>query len=122
MYGNGYESQMLLAGLGVYGVILTIMLVLMTIAWWKIFEKAGEPGWKSLIPIYGACLMYRVAMGSAWFVLLCLVPFVGYITNIVFAFMLAKRFGHGIGFGFGLLFLSPVFYTILAYDSSYYRG
>lgn len=48
---------------GMFAAILTfglIYYILLVIAGWKIFEKAGEKGWKSLIPIYNTYIFYKI--------------------------------------------------------------
>lgn len=110
------------AAMGTYSIIVLIVAVLMIVAMWKIFTKADEPGWASIVPIYNLYVMYKISFGNGWLFLLTLVPFVGAVMAIIMCFKLSKAFGHGVGFGFGLLFLSPIFYLILAFGSSDYVG
>ena len=76
---------------------------------WKTFEKAGQPGWGSLIPIYNIYLMTQIAQKPGWWVIMFFIP----LVNIVFAFMMyneiAKKFGQGIGYTIGLFLLPFVF-------------
>src|SRR4051812_35364318 len=91
-----------------YFIAVAILAVLMVVALWKIFTKAGKPGWASLIPIYNTIVLLQIAGYSGWFILIFFIP----IINIIFAFMvyhkLSQSFGHGIGFTLGLIFLSPI--------------
>ena len=124
----GMESMMAgVAGFfAAYAVVALIVGIMMIVAMWIIFKKAGKPGWASIVPIYNSVVMYQVAGLNPWLLLLALVPVVGMfiiaILGIVGTFRLAKAFGKGVGFGFGLLFLAPIFYLILAFGSSEYVG
>ena len=96
--------------------------VLAIVAMWKIFEKAGEPGWAAIIPFYNIYVLFKITWGNGWKFLFLLIP----IANIVFAIItmvkLAKAFGKSGGFAVGLIFLSIIFYCILAFDQSQYLG
>jgi hypothetical protein len=96
--------------------------VLAIVAMWKIFEKAGEPGWAAIIPVYNVYVLFKITWGNGWKFLFLLIP----IANIVFAIItmvkLAKAFGKSGGFAVGLIFLSIIFYCILAFDQSQYLG
>ena len=96
--------------------------VLAIVALWKIFEKAGEPGWAAIIPFYNIYTLFKITWGNGWKFLLLLIP----IANIVFLILtmvkLAKAFGKSGGFAVGLIFLSVIFYCILAFDQSQYLG
>ena len=103
--------------------ILSLALaVLGIVAMWKIFEKAGKPGWAAIIPFYNIYVLFEITWGNGWKFLFLLIP----IANIVFAIItmvkLAKAFGKGGGFAVGLIFLSIIFYCILAFDQSQYLG
>jgi hypothetical protein len=89
---------------------------------WRIFEKAGKPGWAAIIPIYNVLIELEI-IGRPWYwLLLMFVPGVNIVLGIIIIFRLAKVFGHSTGFGFSLLFLSFIFMPILAFDSSTYLG
>jgi len=91
---------------------------------WRIFSKAGEPGWTCLVPIYNYIVMLRVVGRPWWHLLLIMfVPIYGWlIIPIIMHFQLAKVFGRGAGFGLGLWLLPIVFFPILAFGSSRYVG
>ncbi len=99
-----------------------VICILTLIAMWKIFSKAGQGGWKVLIPIYNVYTLCKIADGNGWKFLLFLVPIVNVVYAIMLNFRLAKSFGKGIGFGFGLLFLSTIFTLILGFGSASYVG
>ncbi len=101
---------------------LLILMAIYIISMWKIFTKAGQPGWAAIVPVYGAIVLIQVAGRPVWwFVLLC-IPFVNIVIGIILAIDLAKAFGKGGGFAAGLLLLGPIFYPILAFGSARYQG
>jgi hypothetical protein len=115
------DNSHFLGGIGVFGMIIYLAIaILLIIAIWKIFEKAGLPGWGAIIPIYNAYLLLKVAKRPGWWLLLYFIPFVNLIIAIIVIFDIAKNFGKSTAFGFGLLFLSIIFYPILAFGSAEY--
>ena len=146
-----YSSAMLggflggaLATAGVFAAIVSIAIyVLLIIGWWKIFTKAGEAGWKSLIPFYNIYTIFKICWETKyfWFTLLISVlsgvlsaipavgGFLGAICSIALIvlyvmqnYKLAKAFGHGGGYTVGLIFLPNIFVLILGFGSSAYQG
>ena len=105
-----------------YIVFCIIMCVVMFVALWKIFTKAGKPGWGAIVPIYDLYLEFEIAFGNGWLFLLMLVPIVNFVVAIILPFKLAKAFGKGAGFGLGLLFLPIIFHLILAFGSAEYQN
>ena len=89
--------------------------------WWRLFTKAGWPGWTALIPLYNVYLYFRFIWGKGWWCLLLLVPLVNVFVWIRTAFLTAECFGKGLGFGFGVLLLPQIFLPILALGSARYR-
>ncbi|ANE52709.1 DUF5684 domain-containing protein [Flavisolibacter tropicus] len=89
---------------------------------WKVFEKAGQPGWACIVPIYNTYVLLKIAGKPGWWLLLLFVPFV----NIVFAIwtvnMISKSFGKDEGFTAGLILLGFVFWPILGFGSAQYLG
>ena len=107
---------------GVSIIVWLVLLVVFLVANFKIYNKAGEAGWKCIIPIYSTYILYKITYGNGWKFLFLLIPFFGEIVAIVQLFRLAKAFGKGVGFGLGLWFLSPIFILILAFGSAQYEG
>ena len=87
---------------------------------WRVFTKAGEPGWGVLIPIYNFYLLCRIAQRPGWWLILMFVPVVNLIVGIVLSIDIARHFGKGAGFGVGLAFLGIIFYPILGFGSAEY--
>lgn len=135
-YGTDYMSQALHSGNAVYFTLVFIWALIVVIADWKIFEKAGEAGWKSLIPIYRDYIQFKRFAGSIllfWVyvagVILSVMPVLwvfGYlivgITTIILCFRKALSFNRGGIFFLGLLFLAPIFECILGFGSAQYIG
>ena len=130
------SSEALLSGV-IAGTLATFSLAMMfislaitiltVIANWKIFVKAGKPGWAALIPIYNLVVLYQVAGVSPWLILLLLfvgVPIVGPLIalglSIYLMVQLANAFGKGTGFAVGLILLNTIFIMILGFDDSKY--
>ena len=104
-------------------IIFTLAAVVLTVvAEWKIFEKAGEAGWKILIPFYNTYTLVKIADGNGVKFLLLLVPFVNIVYAIMLMVRLAKSFGQSGGFAVGLIFLPFIFLLILAFGGAQYVG
>jgi hypothetical protein len=114
-------SPAAVAGMGVFAVVYLAILVLMIAALWKIFVKAGEPGWAAIVPIYNAIVILKIVGRPLWWILLFLIPFVNLIVAFVVVFDLAKAFGKGAGYALGMIFLAPVFYPMLAWGDARYQ-
>ena len=124
-------------------VIVLILGIILIIARWKIFTKAGEPGWKALIPFYSYYTQIKICapvtifwiylgctivsnilarLGNSFLSILSMVVSLVAIVMSVFSYIkLSKAFGHGIGFAVGLLLLNPIFMLILAFGSDEYQ-
>ena len=98
------------------------VLVLAILPLWGIFVKAGEEGWKAVIPIYNYYVLLKVVGRPGWWLVLYLVPIVNFVIFIIVMNDLSKSFGHGAGFTVGLVILNWIFLMILAFGSSTYRG
>jgi len=108
--------------LGMFAVVELAVVILMLAAVWRVFAKAGQPGWACLIPIYNAYVMLKVAGKPGWWLLLMFIPFVNLIIAILAAVGIANNFGKGGGFAAGLIFLPFIFYPILAFGDAQYQG
>ena len=104
----------------VFWICYTLYAILIIAAWWKIFSKAGQPGWAAIIPIYNWIVWCKIVGRSAWWVLLLLICFP--IFFIILCIDLAKSFGKGVGFAIGLILLSVIFFPILGFGSATYQG
>jgi hypothetical protein len=116
-----YQSGRAVGG-GLAVVIELAVIVLVIIGMWKVFAKAGRPGWASIIPIYNAYVLCEIAGKPGWWVVLMLIPFVNLIIGIIVMIGLAEKFGKGAGFGIGLILLGFVFIPILGFGDATYQG
>ena len=94
----------------------------MIAGFWKMFVKAGQPGWAAIIPIYNSYIMCKIAGRPGWWVILLLIPYLNLIFWIIILLDLAKSFGKGIGFAVGMILLSFIFIPILGFGDAEYQG
>ena len=104
-----------------FWVIWCIIIVIEIAAMWKVFVKAGQPGWAAIIPIYNVIVLLQIAGKPIWWILLYFIPLVGLIIAIIVIHNISVNFGKGVGFTLGLIFLSPIFFPILAWGDAQYR-
>jgi Family of unknown function (DUF5684) len=143
------QSNALMAlGMGViitFAIICIAISVLVLIAYWFIYDKAGQPGWAVLIPVYNLIVLLKIVGRPTWwliwyfqvlvfYILFIVSPgvatgallFLSEVTCIVFAIMvtngLSKSFGKDAGFTVGLIFLGFIFYPILGFGKATYIG
>ena len=115
------------AGAIIGGVISSLIglaiTVLMIVGMWKIFVKAGQPGWASIIPIYNLYVICQITAKPVWWLLLLIFcPFINFIVLILLTIALAKSFEKGAGFALGMVFLPFVFYPILGFSDATYTA
>ena len=103
----------------IFGLLVALLLI---VAMWKVFTKAGQPGWASIIPIYNLYIWCKIVGRQWWWILLMLIPLVNFIICIILCIDLAKSFGKGVGFGIGLALLGIIFFPILGFGSAQYQG
>lgn len=132
-------------------IFLIIWYVLAIIAFWKMFNKFGEPGWKSIIPFYNLYIVFKYTWRTSFFwILIAAICIAGLgsattqmadgsslsitgicviamliltvVIDIMSSYKISKAFGHGIGYFFGILFLPNIFYLILGFGKSEYVG
>jgi hypothetical protein len=102
-------------------VIWLAVAVLMIAATWKIFVKAGEPGWAAIVPIYNVLVLLKISGKPMWWIILFFIPLANLIVAIITMFSLAKNFGKGGGFAIGLILLTIVFLPMLAWGDARYQ-
>lgn len=103
-------------------IIYLIIAIVGIVAMWKVFTKAGKPGWAAIIPIYNIIVLLEIVGRPAWWIILLLIPIVNIIIMIMVLNDLSKSFGKGAGFTLGLIFLSIIFWCILAFGPAQYLG
>lgn len=113
---------LLIGMLGVLVVILVGLMIFNVVVKWKVFQKAGKPGWAAIVPIYNIIVSLEI-VGYKWyyvFFFLLAGTGVGAIVSALFGLTynvkLAKCFNKEVGFGIGLWLLSPIFLGIVAFS------
>jgi Family of unknown function (DUF5684) len=89
---------------------------------WKVFAKAGQPGWAAIIPIYNFIILLKIGGKPLWWIILMFIPIANLVVLIILSIAVAGKFGKGTGFGLGLAFLYFIFYPILGFGSAQYQG
>ncbi len=103
-------------------VVTLALMVLYIIGLWKIYKKAGEPGWGAIIPFYNQYILAKITLGNGWLFLLLFIPIVNIIMLLVMMYRLATVFGRSGLFGVGLIFLPFIFTLVLGFGKSEYIG
>ena len=122
---ENYDSSSAAFAAGIFGVMLIpilIIWVIMVISHWKIFEKAGKPGWVAIIPIYNIIILLEIIGKPVWWIIMFLIPCVNIIFAVWAVNLLSKSFGQSEGFTVGLLLLGFIFYPMLAFGNYQYLG
>ena len=111
---------------GAYALVISaaaiVFSILIIIGIWKVFTKAGEPGWMALIPFLNTYKIFKIAWGNGWLFLLGFIPIVNIVVGIMVSIKLARAFGKGTGFAVGLILLPSIFYIILGFSDAVYYG
>ena len=118
-----YDSSGSAAG-GMFMFLFYLAFIVATLAGlWKVFEKAGQPGWAAIIPIYNAYILIKIAGRPGWWLLLYLIPFVNIVFTAIVAVDIAKAFGRTALFGIvGLWIFSFVGLLVLGFGDDKYQG
>jgi len=121
------DPNLLVGMISAYLGLVAVIVLFSVVVGWKVFTKAGQPGWAVLIPIYNLYVYTQIVKRPGWWMLLyfaSLIPVVGSLAVLVVSIMdtirLAKVFGKGTGFGVGMILLGVIFYPILAFGDSNY--
>jgi hypothetical protein len=110
-------------GIGIFAILVYLAIAVFIIASvWKVFEKAGKPGWAAIIPIYNVIVLLEIAKRPVWWLVLLLIPLVNLVISFIVHIDLAKQFGKSAGFGVGLTLLGFIFYPILGFGDAEYLG
>lgn len=105
-----------------FAVFYLAVMVLMVVSYWKLYAKAGKPGWAAIVPIYNLIVLCELVGKPTWFWLLLFVPFVNLYAIIVLIHGFALSFGKDTAWTVGLLLLGIVFFPLLAFSAAKYVG
>jgi uncharacterized protein DUF5684 len=114
--------NLLSSGSGMVLIIYLIVIAAYVVGMWKVFTKAGQPGWASIIPIYNAYVMLKIVGRPGWWLILYFIPLVNIIIWIIVSLDLAKVFNQGSGFGVGIILLPFIFVPVLGFGDARYVG
>ena len=95
--------------------------ILVLIAGWKMYTKAGQPGWTSIIPLLNVLALLRIVQRPWWWIFLLMIPFVNVVFFVIIHLALARAFGKGVGMGLLLIFLTPIGYLVLGFGDAEYQ-
>ncbi|MBR6426801.1 MAG: zinc ribbon domain-containing protein [Clostridia bacterium] len=115
-------TDMLITAAVISAVIAAAIAVLSIVIYWKMFKKAGQPGWIALIPFYNIWKMFELATGHGAYMLLLFVPIANFIVLIYFYVKLSVAYSQDEAFCIGLIFLPIIFLAILAFGKKPYVG
>jgi len=125
---NNFDSTSAGEAAGIFAIFsallipILIVAAIMIVAHWKIYEKAGKPGWAAIIPIYNLIILLEIVGKPLWWIILFFIPCVNIVFLVWVTNLLSKSFGQSEGFTVGLLLLSVVFYPILGFGNYKYLG
>ncbi len=106
----------------IFFIFFLIVLLFTFVIEWKVFTKAGKPGWASLVPNYNIVVMLEIAGRPTWWVLLFFIPIANIVVGVLLMIDFAKSFGKGTGFAVLLILLPFIGMPILAFGSAQYLG
>ena len=95
-------------------IVISVLIVVVIASTWRVFMKAGKPGWAALVPIYNQIIRLEIAEKPIYWIVYLIIPVVNVIVTIIVSIGIAKRFKKNNGFGIGLALLPFIFYPILA--------
>lgn len=127
-YGYGYDYEPvvntggILAGAGFIWFLSLAISVFVIVCMWKLYAKAGKPGWASLVPIYNIIVLLEIVELPMWYIALFLVPFANIYAMFKIYIELAHKFGKSTGFGVAMVFFSVICLPMLAFGNAQYNG
>ncbi len=120
---TGGQVGLLIAFSGLYLLFVLAIAAIGIVATWRIFTKAGQAGWKSLIPLYNVYIFLKIVGRPGWWLLLLIIPLVNIVISLVLAIDLGKSFNKPTAYSVVLLWLlSFIGYCLLAFSKDVYVG
>jgi len=105
----------------IVSLVYLVMVVAAIAGMWKVFEKAGKPGWAAIVPIYNLFVLLQIVNKPIWWIVLLLIPLINLVILIIVTIALAEKFGKGGGFAVGMVFLPFVFYPMLGFGDERFQ-
>jgi len=103
-------------------IVYVAVVVLVIAGLWKVFVKAGKPGWAALIPFYNTIVLLEIAGKPLWWFVLFFIPLVNFVILVLVCIEVAARFGKSPLYGLGLALLGFIFFPMLGFGDATYRG
>lgn len=105
----------------IVGLVQLAIVIVVVAGFWKVFAKAGQPGWACLVPFYNVYVMLQIANKPTWWLILFFIPIANFIVAILVNIAIAEKFGKSTGFGIGMAFLSFIFVPVLGFGDAQYN-
>lgn len=102
--------------------IALVLGLVMVVSTWKLFTKAGQPGWAAIVPIYNIVVLLQIVGRPVWWILLLFIPLVNFFVSLILYVDLARVFGKGMEYAVGLILLTAIFLPLLAFGDARYIG
>lgn len=106
----------------IVSLVYLVMIVAAIAGMWKVFEKAGQPGWAAIVPIYNLFVLLQIVNKPIWWIVLLLLPLINIVILIIVTIALAEKFGKGGGYAVGMVFLPFVFYPMLGFGDERFQS
>ena len=113
--GGGMIAALLGGAFGLVGLLIAVIVIA---GMWKMFEKAGHPGWAALVPIYNLVVLVQIAGKETWWVVLLLLPCVNFVALVMICIEIARKFGKDTTYGIGLALLPFIFFPMLGFGAA----
>ncbi len=103
-------------------IIEILCLALVFTGYWRIYEKAGKPGWAAVVPVYNVVVLLQIVEKPLWWAVFFFIPLINIVFSLIVHVELAERFGKGPLFGLGMTFFPVIFVPILGFGEAQYTG
>jgi len=107
---------------GVFMLVWLVVLVAVIAGMWKMFVKAGKPGWAAIVPLYNLIVLLEIVGRPIWWIVLFFLPCVNFVAGIMVSIDLAKAFGKDTLYGIGIALLGFIFIPMLGFGDARYVG
>lgn len=121
-FQNEEGATVALIGSLAYLCCMLIFVALLIAAQWKIFVKAGKPGWATIVPIYNIVILLELVGRPLWFIILFFIPLLNVVAAILLAIDLALSFGKDMVYAILIILFSPIMLLVLGFGSAEYVG
>jgi hypothetical protein len=112
--GTTFSSVLMVIGLIALAIIVASM--------WRTFQKAGQPGWASIVPFYNTYILLKIVNKPGWWLLLFFIPLVNVVVSVIVYNELSKAFGKGVGFTVFILLLPYIAFPVLGFGDAKYTN